>query len=222
MDGWNTSFLLGWPIFRCELLVSGRVLPLNSDKVLDPEVFIWLLGKISRMSCPPTTLVLCCVEEIIIPSYTGIIIIPYCTYILYIYISYIVGMSYVTRVLDNAHMLSGISWANMKLSCQCVAALLWVFKACRADIWLGRLECTGWRKTLGLQKMLHMSNKSQFLVVDVVATVCSSILFWSHVSCSCFTKDVALSLLSSSRDEKKFGILQSLQLTQRPKKRPSQ
>ena len=25
MDGWNTSFLLGWPIFRGELLVSGRV-----------------------------------------------------------------------------------------------------------------------------------------------------------------------------------------------------
>ena len=25
MDGWNTSFLLGWPIFRCELLVSGSV-----------------------------------------------------------------------------------------------------------------------------------------------------------------------------------------------------
>ena len=25
MDGWNTSFLLGWPMFRCELLVSGGV-----------------------------------------------------------------------------------------------------------------------------------------------------------------------------------------------------
>ena len=25
MDGWNTSFLLGWPIFRGKLLVSGRV-----------------------------------------------------------------------------------------------------------------------------------------------------------------------------------------------------
>ena len=25
MDGWKTSFLLGNPIFRCELLVSGRV-----------------------------------------------------------------------------------------------------------------------------------------------------------------------------------------------------
>ena len=25
MDGWNTTFLLGRPIFRCELLVSGRV-----------------------------------------------------------------------------------------------------------------------------------------------------------------------------------------------------
>ena len=25
MDGWNTSFPLGWPTFRCELLVSGSV-----------------------------------------------------------------------------------------------------------------------------------------------------------------------------------------------------
>ena len=25
MDGWNISFRLGWPIFRCELLVSGSV-----------------------------------------------------------------------------------------------------------------------------------------------------------------------------------------------------
>ena len=24
-DGWSTTFLLGWPIFRGELLVSGRV-----------------------------------------------------------------------------------------------------------------------------------------------------------------------------------------------------
>ena len=26
MDGWNTNFLLGWPIFRGELLVSGSVI----------------------------------------------------------------------------------------------------------------------------------------------------------------------------------------------------
>ena len=26
MDAWNTTFLLGRPIFRCELLVSGRVI----------------------------------------------------------------------------------------------------------------------------------------------------------------------------------------------------
>ena len=26
MDGWNTAFLLGWPIFRGELLVSGSVI----------------------------------------------------------------------------------------------------------------------------------------------------------------------------------------------------
>jgi len=25
MDGWDTSFLLGWPIFRGKLLVYGRV-----------------------------------------------------------------------------------------------------------------------------------------------------------------------------------------------------
>ena len=25
MDGWNTSFVLGWPIFRGELLVLGSV-----------------------------------------------------------------------------------------------------------------------------------------------------------------------------------------------------
>ncbi len=27
MDGWNTTFLLGYPIFRGELLVLGSVLP---------------------------------------------------------------------------------------------------------------------------------------------------------------------------------------------------
>ncbi len=26
MDGWSTRFLLGWPIFRCELLVFGSVI----------------------------------------------------------------------------------------------------------------------------------------------------------------------------------------------------
>ena len=25
MDGWKTTFLLGWPMFRCELLVLGSV-----------------------------------------------------------------------------------------------------------------------------------------------------------------------------------------------------
>ena len=45
------------------------------------------------------------------PSYTGIIISPYCIYLhVYIYIVHIyVGMSYVTGVLDVAHTLSGIS-----------------------------------------------------------------------------------------------------------------
>ena len=36
MDGWNTSFLLAWPIFRGELLVSGAKwcisMPLSSDR----------------------------------------------------------------------------------------------------------------------------------------------------------------------------------------------
>ena len=26
MDGWNTTFILGWPVFRGELLVPGRVI----------------------------------------------------------------------------------------------------------------------------------------------------------------------------------------------------
>ena len=39
---WNTSFLLGWPIFRGELLVSGRVTP---KKWSDGPVFLtWLRG----------------------------------------------------------------------------------------------------------------------------------------------------------------------------------
>ncbi len=38
MDGWNTSFLLGWPIFRGELLISGSVLSLSLP-VIPPEVF---------------------------------------------------------------------------------------------------------------------------------------------------------------------------------------
>ena len=29
MDGWNTGFLLGWPIFRGELLVSGQTVSLT-------------------------------------------------------------------------------------------------------------------------------------------------------------------------------------------------
>ena len=37
MDGWNTILLLGWPIFRCELLVSGRVDTVNH---MDVEILI--------------------------------------------------------------------------------------------------------------------------------------------------------------------------------------
>ena len=29
MDGWNPNFLLGWPIFRCELLVLGSVIRID-------------------------------------------------------------------------------------------------------------------------------------------------------------------------------------------------
>ena len=39
MDGWNTSFLLGWPTFRGELLVSGRVigqLQISESEVKQP------------------------------------------------------------------------------------------------------------------------------------------------------------------------------------------
>ena len=32
MDGWKMNFLLGRPIFRCDLLVSGRVLPKVVEK----------------------------------------------------------------------------------------------------------------------------------------------------------------------------------------------
>ena len=39
MDGWNTRFLLGWPIFRCELLVSGRVTPISS--AISPPFIHW-------------------------------------------------------------------------------------------------------------------------------------------------------------------------------------
>ena len=37
MDGWNTTFLLGWPIFRGELLVSERVNTHNNKKGHEPR-----------------------------------------------------------------------------------------------------------------------------------------------------------------------------------------
>ena len=48
MDGWNTGFLLGWPIFRCKLLVFGRV---SCSFRFHPKVFMqvsFLPLKISR------------------------------------------------------------------------------------------------------------------------------------------------------------------------------
>ena len=40
MDGWNTfCFFLGWPIFRCELLVSGSALLGNFLDALNPGNF---------------------------------------------------------------------------------------------------------------------------------------------------------------------------------------
>ena len=38
MDGWHTRFLLGWPIFRGELLVSGRVYHYNLDSSIFAEM----------------------------------------------------------------------------------------------------------------------------------------------------------------------------------------
>ena len=39
MDGWNTTFLLGRPIFRGELLVSGRVHPCNFSWTPNMDIF---------------------------------------------------------------------------------------------------------------------------------------------------------------------------------------
>ena len=44
MDGWNTSFILGRPIFRCELLVSGRV-----SRMWTHKYDINMLSKISSV-----------------------------------------------------------------------------------------------------------------------------------------------------------------------------
>ena len=41
MDGWHISFLLGWPIFRCELLVLERVLPLLYNKHHSAFMFLF-------------------------------------------------------------------------------------------------------------------------------------------------------------------------------------
>ena len=46
MDGWNTTFFLGWPIFRGELLVLGSV----ARKYLPIHVHGWFLGWISRVN----------------------------------------------------------------------------------------------------------------------------------------------------------------------------
>ena len=44
MDGWNTSFLLGWPIFRGELLVSGRVIQVIFDDKSQESVVVYKAG----------------------------------------------------------------------------------------------------------------------------------------------------------------------------------
>ena len=44
MDGWNTTFLLGRPIFRGELLVSGRVFSAISKGPISPHLFHWFSG----------------------------------------------------------------------------------------------------------------------------------------------------------------------------------
>ena len=43
MDGWNTSFLLGWPIIRCELLVSRRVHGVIPPTSFSPQLPIFLM-----------------------------------------------------------------------------------------------------------------------------------------------------------------------------------
>ena len=45
MDGWKTSLLLGWPIFRCELLVSGSV-PLHYHPFESCSVSFWWLWRL--------------------------------------------------------------------------------------------------------------------------------------------------------------------------------
>ena len=50
IDGCNTSFLLGWPIFRGELLGSGRVLYQIDPREAVPEVSKGK-GYITRRKC---------------------------------------------------------------------------------------------------------------------------------------------------------------------------
>ena len=59
MDGWNTTFLLGWPIFRFEQLVSGSVTQqfishdnLRCFTIILVVPFEWLTGGKSR-NCTP-------------------------------------------------------------------------------------------------------------------------------------------------------------------------
>ena len=41
MDGWNTRFLLGWPIFRC--YVTGSV-PIGNDSQFDDCAYVFQMG----------------------------------------------------------------------------------------------------------------------------------------------------------------------------------
>ncbi len=60
MDGWNTTFLLGRPIFRCELLVSGRV-QVDEFSLQDPLRFYasegvegWIIYMVGILQCSPS------------------------------------------------------------------------------------------------------------------------------------------------------------------------
>ena len=53
MDDWKISFLLGWPIFRCELLVSGRV-PTSSNFIIFNSPQFHHFPQTEVLQSPPT------------------------------------------------------------------------------------------------------------------------------------------------------------------------
>ena len=51
MHGWNTSFLLGWPSFRCELLVSGSVVhPVFINRIYHEIISICICCRMSAFA----------------------------------------------------------------------------------------------------------------------------------------------------------------------------